>query len=88
LGADGSILPPGHEQRTILTCGRSSREEPALIQNERDAERTRASYPMMHDSYRKKVGLPGYAALAGSSFILPHQRHRSKARESRRFVVF
>jgi hypothetical protein len=48
----------------------------------------RASYPMMHESYRKEFGLAEYAALASSSFIVPHQRHRSKARENRRFVVF
>jgi len=48
--------------------------EPSLIQNERDAERTHASYRMMHDNYRKEFGLPEYAALKALSFTLPRSK--------------
>lgn len=45
--------------------------EPSLIQNERDANRTHASYRRMHDDYRREFGTAEYAALRALSLALP-----------------
>jgi GT2 family glycosyltransferase len=51
--------------------------EPSLIQNERGAVRTKKSYRMMHDDYRREFGAAEYAALKALSLALPRVKSSS-----------
>lgn len=45
--------------------------EPSLLQSEPNADRTRASYKMIHDRYKAEFGRPEWVALKLLSFALP-----------------